>query len=68
MNSHTQLASEALGWRRCRRQTAINRLEASSECSYARFALGAAFLSAVTARFGLWQGTFDPKHFAKIPG
>lgn len=30
---------------------------------YARFALGAAFLSAVAGRFGLWDRTFDPKHF-----
>jgi uncharacterized membrane protein YphA (DoxX/SURF4 family) len=31
---------------------------------YTRIALGAAFLSAVASRFGLWQGTFDLKHFA----
>jgi uncharacterized membrane protein YphA (DoxX/SURF4 family) len=31
---------------------------------YARFAVGAAFLSAVAGRFGVWNGTFDPKHFA----
>ncbi len=31
---------------------------------YARIALGAAFLSAVASRFGLWQGTFDLKHFS----
>jgi putative oxidoreductase len=31
---------------------------------YARVALGAAFLSAVASRFGLWQGTFSLKHFA----
>jgi putative oxidoreductase len=31
---------------------------------YARLALGAAFLSAVSERFGLWDGTFDLKHFA----
>jgi putative oxidoreductase len=31
---------------------------------YARFALGAAFLSAVSARFGLWERTFDLKHFS----
>jgi uncharacterized membrane protein YphA (DoxX/SURF4 family) len=31
---------------------------------YARIALGGAFLSAVASRFGLWDGTFDMKHFA----
>jgi putative oxidoreductase len=30
---------------------------------YARFALGAAFLSAAAGRFGLWDGTVDLKHF-----
>jgi putative oxidoreductase len=33
---------------------------------YARLALGAAFLSAVASRFGLWDGAFDLKHFAKF--
>jgi len=31
---------------------------------YARFALGAAFLSAVAGRFGLWERTVDLRHFA----
>lgn len=31
---------------------------------YTRIALGAAFLSAVASRFGLWDKTFDLKHFA----
>ena len=31
---------------------------------YARIALGSAFLSAVASRFGLWNGTFDLKHFS----
>lgn len=31
---------------------------------YARTALGAAFLSAVAGRFGLWHMTFDFKYFA----
>jgi uncharacterized membrane protein YphA (DoxX/SURF4 family) len=31
---------------------------------YARTALGAAFLSAVASRFGLWDKTLDMKHFA----
>jgi uncharacterized membrane protein YphA (DoxX/SURF4 family) len=30
---------------------------------YARIALGAAFLSAVASRFGLWDKTLDMKHF-----
>jgi uncharacterized membrane protein YphA (DoxX/SURF4 family) len=30
---------------------------------YARFALGAAFLSAVASRFGLWHGKFDMQSF-----
>jgi putative oxidoreductase len=31
---------------------------------YARIAVGAAFLSAVASRFGLWDSTLDLKHFA----
>jgi putative oxidoreductase len=33
---------------------------------YARVALGAAFLSAVASRFGLWDRTFDLKQFASF--
>ena len=33
---------------------------------YARIALGAAFLSAVAGRFGLWQGTLDWEYFARF--
>jgi uncharacterized membrane protein YphA (DoxX/SURF4 family) len=33
---------------------------------YTRIAVGAAFLSAVASRFGLWDGTLDLKHFAKF--
>jgi uncharacterized membrane protein YphA (DoxX/SURF4 family) len=33
---------------------------------YARVALGAAFLSAVASRFGMWNKTFDLKHFANF--
>lgn len=33
---------------------------------YARIALGAAFLSAVASRFGLWDKTLDMKHFANF--
>lgn len=33
---------------------------------YARMALGTAFLSAVASRFGLWDKTFDLKHFVNF--
>jgi putative oxidoreductase len=33
---------------------------------YARLAVGAAFLSAVAGRFGLWDRTVDLKHFANF--
>ena len=33
---------------------------------YARIAAGAAFLSAVASRFGLWDRTLDLKHFANF--
>jgi uncharacterized membrane protein YphA (DoxX/SURF4 family) len=33
---------------------------------YARCALGAAFLSAVGGRFGLWEKTFELKHFTNF--
>jgi uncharacterized membrane protein YphA (DoxX/SURF4 family) len=33
---------------------------------YTRIAVGAAFLSAVASRFGLWDRTLDLKHFAKF--
>lgn len=33
---------------------------------YARIALGAAFLSAVASRFGLWRLTFDMRSFANF--
>lgn len=33
---------------------------------YARLALGAAFLSAVSSRFGLWDMRVDLKHFANF--
>lgn len=34
--------------------------------AYARIAVGAAFLSAVASRLGLWDGTLDLKHFANF--
>lgn len=34
--------------------------------AYARIALGAAFLSAVASRFGIWDGTIDLQHFPKF--
>lgn len=33
---------------------------------YARLALGTAFLSAVSSRFGLWDKTLDLKHFSSF--
>lgn len=33
---------------------------------YTRLAVGAAFLSAVAGRFGLWDGTLDSKHFGNF--
>jgi uncharacterized membrane protein YphA (DoxX/SURF4 family) len=33
---------------------------------YARLAIGAAFLSAIASRFGLWDKTLDLKHFANF--
>ena len=33
---------------------------------YARLAIGGAFLSAVGARFGLWNGTLDLEHFPRF--
>ncbi len=33
---------------------------------YARFALAAAFLSAVAGRFGLWHGAFDMQYFHRF--
>ena len=38
----------------------------SAAVLYARIALGAAFLSAVAGRFGLWQGTLDWEYFTKF--
>jgi putative oxidoreductase len=38
----------------------------SAGVAYARIALGAAFLSAVAGRFGLWDRTFDLEHFANF--
>jgi putative oxidoreductase len=33
---------------------------------YVRFAVGAAFLSAVAGRFGLWSGHINPDNFARF--
>ena len=42
---------------------AMDRLERAA-LHFARLALGAAFLSAVASRFGLWQGRLDLSRFA----
>ena len=61
MNQPAAFASETA------RSTVNHRLRAMNweriGVLYARLALGAAFLSAVAGRFGLWQGTLDLKHF-----
>jgi uncharacterized membrane protein YphA (DoxX/SURF4 family) len=38
----------------------------SAAVVYARLAIGGAFLSAVGARFGLWDGTLDLEHFPRF--
>ena len=65
MNSHIQAPASqtALGSLRDKRTT-MN-LERAGRL-YARIALGAAFLSAVASRFGLWERTLDLKHFANF--
>lgn len=64
MKSPTQLASEAI-----LSGTSEKFYTTDSErigVLYARFALGAAFLSAVAGRFGLSETTFDLKHFTSF--
>jgi len=64
MNHRTQTASEtALGGIRDKVRP-INCERAG--VLYARIALGAAFLSAVASRFGLWDKTLDLRHFANF--
>ena len=64
MNHRTQTASKTtLGGIRDKVRP-INWERASVR--YARIALGAAFLSAVASRFGLWDRTLDLKHFANF--
>jgi len=62
MNQYTQAASEAQLAGTNDEHHAINWERAAVR--YARIALGAAFLSAVAGRFGLWDRTLDLKHFA----
>jgi putative oxidoreductase len=63
MSQHTQTVSETtLGG--IKELRAINWERAGA--LYARIALGAAFLSAVASRFGLWDRTLDLKHFASF--
>jgi putative oxidoreductase len=64
MNPHAQLVSETLpgGVSDKPHTTDWERIGVL----YARSALGAAFLSAVAGRFGLWDRTFDLKHFANF--
>jgi uncharacterized membrane protein YphA (DoxX/SURF4 family) len=57
MKQHTQAARQGFRAKLC----TINWQR--SAVTYARLALGAAFLSAVASRFGLWDKTLDQKHF-----
>ena len=64
MNQHAQPDVEtALGGRKDRLHT-MNWERVG--ILYARVAVGAAFLSAVAGRFGLWDRTLDTKHFANF--
>lgn len=63
MNSQVQAASENTGGMHRMRQSIHWE---SVALLYARLALGTAFLSAVAGRFGLWERTFDLKHFANF--
>jgi putative oxidoreductase len=63
MNQYIQVASEsALGRTSDKPPMTWER----AGILYARLALGAAFLSAVASRFGLWDKTLDLKHFANF--
>jgi putative oxidoreductase len=63
MNQHTPTVSETtLGGIKELRAVDWER----AAVLYTRTALGAAFLSAVASRFGLWDKTLDLKHFANF--
>lgn len=62
MNQYTHATSETIVG--ANKLNAVN--WAAAAVLYARIALGAAFLSAVAARFGLWHGTFDMEYFGKF--
>lgn len=64
MNHRTQAASETTLGGISDRLRPMNWERAG--VLYARIALGAAFLSAVASRFGLWDKTLDLKHFANF--
>ncbi|MGC2194671.1 MAG: MauE/DoxX family redox-associated membrane protein [Terriglobales bacterium] len=64
MNQHTRAASDTLLDPVGDKWSAMNWGRAG--VLYARTALGAAFLSAVASRFGLWNKTLDLKHFANF--
>jgi putative oxidoreductase len=63
MNQHPQMASGAT-LRATDQIRAFNWERAG--VLYARIAVGSAFLSAVSGRFGLWNGTIDLKHFSSF--
>jgi len=63
MNQHIQAASETTP----PASASVRRMKWEwAAVVYARLALGAAFLSAVASRFGLWDKTLDLKHFANF--
>ena len=64
MNQYTQAASEIKLGGINKKLRAMNWERAG--VVYARTALGAAFLSAVASRFGLWDKTLDLKHFTNF--
>ncbi|MGA7906378.1 MAG: DoxX family protein [Candidatus Sulfotelmatobacter sp.] len=64
MNRHTEAALGTTVVSVSDKSGAINWERAA--VLYARIALGAAFLSAVASRFGLWDKTLDLKHFTNF--
>lgn len=64
MNPHAQVALVTTPGSSSDKLRTINWERAA--VTYARFALAAAFLSAVASRFGLWDKTLDLKHFVNF--
>ncbi|MGA8442476.1 MAG: DoxX family protein [Candidatus Sulfotelmatobacter sp.] len=64
MNQQAHVSSDTTLYSRADKRHRMNWERAG--VLYARVALGAAFLSAVAGRFGLWDRTLDLKHFANF--